>query len=75
MGGKEMSEWVVKVEERMPNYVYKHGREEIVRCRSCKHYILYRDDEKNGLYSTCSYFGIECVPSNGFCAWGEVKSR
>lgn len=50
--------------------------EEIVRCRDCA-YICNRE-YANGLeYHTCSYFDSEYaeVEPNGFCAWGERRTK
>lgn len=41
-------------------------REEIVRCRDCKHYGY-------GKYATHCYRFVHKVEPYGFCAWGERK--
>lgn len=46
----------------------KEPKEEIVRCRDCKHYT---DDELE-YYHFCGSW-CEQVEPNGFCAWGERK--
>lgn len=43
-------------------------REEIVRCRDCKHYI---EDEAE-YYHYCGSW-CEQVEPDGFCAWGERR--
>lgn len=70
----------------MTEYIYErtvgrqHRKEEIVRCRDCKHMFDWAydrmlckmwadggmdDDAKNVLYPT--------VKPDGFCAWGEMR--
>lgn len=61
-----MSEYVVNRENVWP---YGSQREEIVRCRDCKHFA---SDE---LGDCCTLLDFEDVRSmgDGFCAWGERK--
>lgn len=61
----------------MSEYIYdwtpnkQHRKEQIVRCRDCRHYR----ESMNG----CAEFGDEWhdefanVEPNGFCAWGERR--
>ena len=43
-------------------------REEIVRCRDCKHFRSHGDD-----YLFCNLAARELDVGDGFCAWGERK--
>lgn len=43
-----------------------HQREEIVRCRDCKHYEDY-----TGCCMRRDYVAPMAVTESGFCAWGE----
>lgn len=60
-----MSEYVVNRENVWP---YGSQREEIVRCKDCKHYT---EDEME-YYHYCGSW-CEQVEPNGFCAWGERR--
>ena len=71
-----MSEYIVDV-TGLESGDYAIAREEIVRCKDCKHYI---DTPRRG--SRCVYWmTLDCfenpIPSevypDGFCAWGERK--
>lgn len=79
-----MSEYIIwesDKTETTDNLGMKHGvshfekREEIVRCRDCKH---YNDQEPGGEIGTCN-LGLEdtglvsIVEPDGFCAWGERR--
>lgn len=56
----------------------KEPKEEIVRCRDCKHFtpegaIRFSDNSTNAAF--CSYirsYMLQIGPE-GFCAWGERK--
>lgn len=48
--------------------MHSRKREEIVRCRDCKHYT---EDEME-YYHFCGSW-CEQVEPDGFCAWGERK--
>lgn len=51
-----------------------HGaklREEIVRCRDCRH---FKKGEEEQPIDWCGYFHDEVTPL-GFCAWGERVSE
>lgn len=60
-----------------------HQREEIVRCRDCKHFCEDRRDTSIGWidvfvcdskqWSTSSLMPSHEVEPDGFCAWGERK--
>lgn len=43
-------------------------REEIVRCRDCKHFRSSGDD-----YLFCNLAARELDGGDGFCAWGERR--
>lgn len=45
-------------------------REEIVRCRDCKHYEAWMQGAKLECWANGEPFSVE--PS-GFCAWGERR--
>lgn len=59
------------------SYTPLHQREEIVRCRDCKHYYEAENYHPNGNYvmRCCKYFDAynDEVEPDGFCAWGERK--
>ena len=64
-----MSERIIEVEYDTFNGTFtQHRREEIVRCRDCKHYT---DDEME-YYHYCGSW-CEQVTPDGFCAWGVRK--
>lgn len=42
-------------------------REEVVRCRDCKHCMSYWKSDY------CDYFSYVTNDPDGFCAWGERK--
>lgn len=46
-------------------------REEIVRCRDCRH---FKPGEEEPPVDWCCYFHDEVTP-RGFCAWGERVSE
>lgn len=64
-----MSEYIIEVEYDTFNGTFtQKRREEIVRCRDCKHYT---DDEME-YYHYCGSW-CEQVTPDGFCAWGERR--
>ena len=70
-----MSEYIVEVRGHIPDEVYENQREEIVRCRDCKHYGTYNGSWCRRTYEsvpggTCDY---QTVEPDGFCAWGERR--
>lgn len=81
-----MAEYVVKGAE--PNETVLHTRtsngyeewrwlpvrEEIVRCRDCKHYSEYEWVMVTDVSDVCHFFGggVKVEP-DGFCKWGERK--
>lgn len=78
-----MSEHIIETEEFAGAAFVPVGgadklREEIVRCRDCKHYtpqgaITFLDYSKNEAF--CSYiraYKLQIGP-DGFCAWGERR--
>lgn len=80
-----MNEQAIYTEHIYQEYHYKgyepiHQREEIVRCRDCKHCdymaVSYLDKPLSVCYSE-QWIGAEgdnpLVESDGFCAWGERK--
>lgn len=73
-----MSEYIVDIPESYPFKIVKDGwhyhveceyqqREEIVRCRDCRH---FKKGEEEPPVDWCCYFHDEVTPL-GFCAWGE----
>lgn len=48
-------------------------REEIVRCRDCKHYVEDPDPIDPGWPMMCEDSGRDMVKPDGFCAWGERR--
>ena len=65
-----MSEYVVDRENVWP---YGSQREEIVRCRDCKHYKPDPSPIDPGWPMWCEDTGRDMVEPDGFCAWGERK--
>ena len=49
-------------------------REQIVRCKDCKHYKEHKWILVTDVSDVCEFFsdGVKVEP-NGFCAWGEVN--
>lgn len=83
-----MSEYIFEIGVREHGGAYKHQREEIVRCRDCKHghevewprsWDIPADylDCTGKLTTTWDYYNDEPqanpVEPDGFCAWGERK--
>lgn len=70
-----MSEHIIWESDKTETIDYlgvKHGishfekREEIVRCRDCKHLVAHG--------AGCSYWDFcDVYDTNGFCAWGERR--
>ena len=60
----------------MSEYIYdwtpnkQHAKEEIVRCRDCRHYMDYEHEYEPNL-GYCREFDREEVRDSRFCAWGE----
>ena len=48
-------------------------REQIVRCKDCKHYKEHKWILVTDVSDVCEFFsdGVKVEP-NGFCAWGQV---
>lgn len=81
-----MAEYIVKGAE--PNETVLHTqtpngyeswqwlpvREEIVRCKDCKHYSEYEWVMVTDVSDVCHFFsdGVKVEP-DGFCKWGERK--
>ena len=64
-----MSEYIIEINYDTLNGTFSQKRrEEIVRCRDCKHYT---DDEME-YYHYCGSW-CEQVTHYGFCAWGERR--
>lgn len=62
-----MNEYIFEIGVRTHGGVYSHLREEIVRCRDCKHY-------KHSSWHRCDLYSIAHeVEPDGFCKWGERK--
>ena len=76
-----MSEYVVKVEYDTLNGTFSQKRrEEIVRCRDCKHMHVVRqwtgiDMPECWLHASpeSGALGKELTELDGFCAWGERR--
>ena len=67
-----MSEWVCEFHE--PGSWAFEQKEEIVRCRDCKHYE--ETDTMFGFDNTCNWWAEEpTVDPDGFCAWGERREN
>ena len=79
-----MSEYIVELYDEYEKYVLEfeckptntHGfplREEIVRCRDCKHYITKFRDE----YDDTVWCGLHAgyVEPDGFCAWAVRRAQ
>lgn len=65
-----MSEFII---EYLPDTT-SIEREEIVRCRDCKHYCPSTvDEDGEGDPSWCKRWEYEWVRDDGFCAWGERR--
>ena len=56
---------------KVRNAMHARKREEIVRCRDCKHYVDVSGYVDRELHS-CTHWG-DWTTSNGFCAWGERR--
>lgn len=48
-------------------------REEIVRCRDCKHYEKDPDPIDPGWPMMCADSGRDMLEPYGYCAWGERR--
>lgn len=51
---------------KLRDAMHARKREEIVRCRDCKHFRSHGDD-----YLFCNLAARELDGGDGFCAWGE----
>lgn len=74
-----MSEYIVDV-AGLESGDYAIAREEIVRCRDCKHYELLTVSYSDKPFSVCTAEWCEgmerdnpLVEPDGFCAWGIKK--
>lgn len=76
-----MSEYIVDIPESYPFKIVQDGwhyhveceyqqREEIVRCRDCKHYVRDTEPIDPGWPMMCEDTGRDMVEPDGFCAWG-----
>lgn len=62
-----MSEYIVeRVYDQTTGLDNFGRREEIVRCRDCKHFSI-------GPNTDCCGFTDKYAHPNGFCSWGEKK--
>lgn len=62
-----MSEYIIECEyDSDEGWIPGEHREEIVRCRDCKHYEDY-----TGCCTRRDYVAPMAVTAGGFCAWGE----
>ena len=63
-----MTEYIIEVEYDTFNGTFtQKRREEIVRCRDCKHCMAYWQSDY------CDYFKHVTNDPDGFCAWGERR--
>lgn len=73
-----MSEFIIECEYDFDDgWIPGEHREEIVRCRDCKHYYEVDEYHPNGNYDRrcCKYFDSydDEVEPDGFCKWGERR--
>lgn len=76
-----MSEYIVNLEGELGMVLAVacvgagFSREEIVRCRDCKHYSKYEWIIATDVSDVCHFWHGEPtkVEPDGFCAWGERK--
>jgi hypothetical protein len=76
-----MSEYIIAhCVDSVSGVRYDERREEIVRCRDCKHHELQGVSYSDKPLSVCTAEWCEgsehdnpLVEPNGFCAWGERK--
>ena len=70
-----MTEYTEHVYKEYHGKTYEplHQREEVVRCRDCKHYDT--DDAASEVYSNRYWCNKICryMPSCGYCSWGERR--
>lgn len=76
-GGGRMSEFIIECEYDFDDgWIPGEHREEIVRCRDCKHYEYwtFRDGR---IAADCARGGdyLFDTEPNGFCAWGERRQQ
>ena len=50
-----------------------HVREEIVRCKDCKHCVADPEPIDPGWPMMCEETGRDMLEPEGFCAWGERR--
>lgn len=68
-----MAEYVVDRENVWP---YGSQREEVVRCRDCKHYSEHEWILVTDVSDVCHFFGDGVkVEPDGFCAWGKRRAE
>lgn len=48
-------------------------REEVVRCRDCKHFAVDQSDHDYRTGWWCKRWYTDMVKPDGFCAWGKRK--
>jgi hypothetical protein len=48
-------------------------KEEVIRCRDCKHFTRNATPHDAAFPDWCSKLGTDYVQPDGFCAWGERK--
>ena len=75
-----MSEYITQCYGSTNGGTYTEQREEIVRCRDCKHYELLTVSYSDKPFSVCTAEWCEgmerdnpLVEPDGFCAWGIKK--
>lgn len=70
-----MTEYIIECDYDVDDgIVTGEVREQIVRCRDCKHYCKSNvDEDGEGEPSWCMYWEHEWLRDDGFCAWGERR--
>lgn len=76
-----MSEWKEKIIREEPYGIgnelmhFHYTGEEIVRCRDCEHFGMFKPNKRYKAAPSCCKFQITLPDSDGFCAWGERKDE
>ena len=78
-----MTEYVVDFGDKSSAFVglamaeaTSHGatlKEQVVRCRECFYYEKDPEPIDEGWPMMCGLTGMDMLPPNGFCAWGERR--
>lgn len=51
------------------------GYVQVVRCKDCKFFGFFEDDNETAANEYCCYWGSLGVEPDGFCAWGEKRAN